>query len=215
MSSQRLRIVTAPDGSEIPFQHQGNWSIGGLIKDSRVGWRLACQGRSGDSVLQRTAREYRRSQHAQEIATATIVDATAPMVRGYFGTHHIHIVRIFVPGSGWLGLPADAGQASIRRLARRGVTAIAFKRTGHEREADFQMDELLRDMGAGRIKMTAERCATTGHGDRPATHEISYNYRGEDERTAEHVCSYCAESYANRPVLANFAMTSLGIKWFA
>jgi hypothetical protein len=210
MSSQRLRIVEAPDGSEIPFQHHGSWTIAGLIKDSRVGWRIAAQGHSGDSVLRRTGREYRRSQHAQDLTTATIVDATALMVRGYFGTHYVRIAKIFVPGSGWLeGFRASASRADIRRLARLGVTAIAFKKG--DREADFQMDELLRDMRVGRVKMTAERCATVGHSDRPATHEISYD--DGDGRTAEHVCSSCTESYSRRPALRNFAITSLGIKW--
>lgn len=210
MSSQRLRIVEAPDGSEIPFQHHGSWTVAGLINDSRVGWRLDQQGHSTDSVLKRTNTSRLRSAHATDVATANIVDATAPIVRGYFGTHYVRITEIFVPGSGWLrGFRGAAGRSDIRSLARKGVTAIVFSAGG--RSADFQMDELLSSMQAGRIKMTAERCATVGHGDRPATHEISYD--DNDGRTAERVCSSCAESYSRRPSLKNFAITSLGIKW--
>lgn len=213
MSSQRLRIVQAPDGTEIPFQHAGSWTVGGLINDSRVGWRLARQGHSDSSVRQRTITAYHRSHHATDVATAPIVDATAPMVRDYFGTHYVRIARIFVPGSGWVDFRGAAGRADIRRLARKGVTAIAIKSGG--READFQTDELLRDLQAGRIKMTAESCATVGHGDHPATQEISYSYRGEAEPTVEHVCLSCAKGYSLRPVLVNFTMKPLEIKWAA
>lgn len=52
-------------------------------------------------------------------------------------------------------------------------------------------------------------CATIGHINRPATHEISYNYRGDPEVTRELVCAGCAESYGRRPVHVNFAAVEL------
>lgn len=52
-------------------------------------------------------------------------------------------------------------------------------------------------------------CATVGHGDRVATHQITYNYRNDAETSTESVCGECAESYSRRPVLANFRATSL------
>lgn len=56
----------------------------------------------------------------------------------------------------------------------------------------------------------ADRCATVGHITRPATHEISYRYRGEDEVTCERVCAECADSYGCRPVLVGFTAAPLG-----
>lgn len=47
------------------------------------------------------------------------------------------------------------------------------------------------------------RCATVGC-RRTATEEVSYHYRGEDEKTTERVCTPCADSYERRPVLARF-----------
>lgn len=50
--------------------------------------------------------------------------------------------------------------------------------------------------------MSVARCATVGHGDRPATHEITWTWRGtRDEPVTEAVCGECADSYLRRPAL--------------
>jgi hypothetical protein len=49
---------------------------------------------------------------------------------------------------------------------------------------------------------TAPRCATLTHGDREATHEITWSTPGSrDEPVTEPVCAECAGSYARRPAL--------------
>ena len=64
-------------------------------------------------------------------------------------------------------------------------------------------------VGVMDVTATPARCATVGHATRPATHEISYNYRGETEVTRELVCGSCAGSYARLPVLADFTARPL------
>jgi hypothetical protein len=49
---------------------------------------------------------------------------------------------------------------------------------------------------------TAPRCATLTHGDREATHEITWSTPdSRDEPVTEPVCGECAGSYARRPAL--------------
>jgi len=53
-----------------------------------------------------------------------------------------------------------------------------------------------------------ERCGTVGCGRR-ATEEVSYNWRGGEERDTELVCTPCADGYERRPVLASFTRKPL------
>jgi hypothetical protein len=65
----------------------------------------------------------------------------------------------------------------------------------------------------GRVHYTRHDCATVGHADRAGTHRITYRYRGGADTDVEVVCEACAESYARRPVLADF--TSVPLASFA
>jgi hypothetical protein len=49
-----------------------------------------------------------------------------------------------------------------------------------------------------------ERCATVGCGGE-AQERILYRYRGQDEWSADDVCSPCADDYARRVALVNFS----------
>jgi hypothetical protein len=53
-----------------------------------------------------------------------------------------------------------------------------------------------------------ERCSTVGC-RREATEEVSYHYRGEQEKTTERVCTSCARGYARRPVLVGVTRVPL------
>jgi hypothetical protein len=96
-----------------------------------------------------------------------LTEATAPLVRDYFGTHAVIIDALYKPGyedplgmmkSGWMhpwgiGLTSIAhslkgGQSMIRVLAKEGYTALAFRTINGTRIADFQMTELLKSMNA-------------------------------------------------------------------
>jgi hypothetical protein len=52
------------------------------------------------------------------------------------------------------------------------------------------------------------QCSTIGC-KRDATEQISYQYRGEPERSTELDCTPCAESYARRPVLVGLVRVPL------
>lgn len=52
------------------------------------------------------------------------------------------------------------------------------------------------------MSTSPDRCATIGHGDRTATHEITYSLqRDRSELFTERVCAPCAGSYTRRPSL--------------
>lgn len=199
MPSQREVAIYAPDGTEIIYKTAAKWDVGGIVKYTDGHWILAEYGFSPDSVRKRTLAYYNRTAYLINWSVGRIYEATAPVVREYFGHHRIAITQVWKPLEGWVDVRLHGGRSSIRRLSKQGVTAVRFSADG--RLPDFQMAELLKSMRLPKQKM----CATAGHGQLPATHKISYNYRGEEEKTTDLVCASCADSYSRRPVLQNFA----------
>ncbi|HUZ53107.1 MAG TPA: hypothetical protein VMU94_11340 [Streptosporangiaceae bacterium] len=57
--------------------------------------------------------------------------------------------------------------------------------------------------------VSAPRCRTIGC-ESPATCEIRYNYRGEDEVSTDLACDSCADVYSHQVVLKNFRRTEIG-----
>lgn len=203
--SQTVRAAAyAPDGTEITWTRPPNkWGVAGIARRNGQ-WADLAHGNSHDSVRSRAITQaYRWSYDRGSVRAVRIWEATAPAVREYFGHHKVNITDIFRDGT-WRSARLHGGWSSIRKLSLQGVTAIAFEGVrdgdGGPRVADFQVSELLASMRLPKQKM----CATASHSHIPATHKISYSYRGEDERTTELVCSSCEESYSRHPVLADF-----------
>lgn len=215
MSSKRKVAFYAPDGTEVTYETSGKWDTAGIVEHPGGSWSLVANGFSPDAVRKRTVAYY-RSHRLMGFAVTPIWEATAPVVREYFGSHRVRIGCVWIPGQGWVKKNCQAGRSVIRSLAKQGVTAIEFvgkrARTGFEFEhaVDFQMSELFKSMRTPMPKVQVPACSTVGHSDHPATHEISYNYRGEDERTTETVCLSCSKHYENRPVLVNLTVKILG-----
>lgn len=160
----RNLVITAPDGTEVTDRTAGDYTVAGIIQGDQGTWRAVAHGWSHESVARRTAALYRRGCY-RSMHTGTLTEATAPVIREYFGTHHVAIDAMFRPDlekqhpqmkPGW-AYPWDAGyttrtqkltagQSMIRQLARDGWTALTFRLD--TRQADFQMDELLKSMNA-------------------------------------------------------------------
>jgi hypothetical protein len=206
----------APDGTEVTYDAPPNkWNVAGLVQSTDGGWFEAAHGGSYDSVRGRAVTyAYRFGYNARTVAAVTIYEATAPAVREYFGHHKVNITQVFKPGDGgWQDAKLHGGWSNIRKLSKQGVTAVAFESfdtTGldtriHIGPAEFEVASLLKSMNLPKQK----QCATIGHGHLPATHKISYDYRGEGERITEYVCTKCDKQYGRRPVLQNFESAPL------
>jgi hypothetical protein len=160
-------------GEEIEYETAGPYDVAGVLMypDAESGFprKIVAVGTSYASVTSRTrtvARKARPGMHKGDehyvMQVVGLVEATAPVVRDYFGTHNVVIDALYKPGTeaglmmtrGW-AYPQDidltgqrrslkAGRTMIRRLAKEGYTAIAFRQGS--RIADFQMDELLKSM---------------------------------------------------------------------
>jgi hypothetical protein len=195
------------EGVEVSWKTSAKYDMSGFIK-TPVTWFHAEHGTSHEAVKSRTRARYNRHPTATEWAVRYSYEETAPVVREYFGTHAVTISQVFFPGQGWVRKNCVAGRSAIRQFAKDGATAIAFAYKG--RDADFQVDELFTSMRTRKPTMQALRCATVGHGDHPATHEVSYNYRGGEETTTEMVCKSCADAYSCRPVLVGYTARKLG-----
>ena len=210
MSSRTSRTVVtyAPGGVEVAWDTSAGYDVAGLLQYRNGGWGRVQHGFSWEAVRSRTVASYHRSPSSTAFAVAAIWEATAPVIREYFGSHRVVIDSVFTPEAGWVtptgagyvegGTTMTAGKAMLRRLARDGVAAVSVQGSTIGRMiADFQMPEVL-------ASMKPHRCATVGHRTRKAEYQISYNYRGGGETTREYVCGECKESYGRRPVLVDF-----------
>jgi hypothetical protein len=194
--------VYTPDGTEVTYKTAAGWTVAGVVQYDDGTWGLAESGHSWDSVRKRTI-TFCNTHHVMAYEVGTIWEATAPIVRQYFGHHRVNITQAFKPGWGWTDTKLNGGRKNIRRLALQGYTDIRFEADG--RFPDFPVSELLKSM-----KVRLRACATVGHANRIATHKISYNYRGREPRETEYVCTKCAESYGRQPVeLQNFESAPL------
>jgi len=166
-------------GETIEYKTAGDYTVAGVLMypdaENDFPCAIVAVGTSHDSVTRRTrtvAHKVRprllKSDEHYVMAVVPLVEATAPVVRDYFGTHRVIINALYKPGQpddgmmqpGWaypwdLGLTTRAhalkgGQSMIRQLARDGYTALSFRTINGTRIADFQMAELLKSMNARR-----------------------------------------------------------------
>lgn len=171
----RKTLVAEAFGECIEYKTAGDYTVAGVLMypdaENDFPRRVVAVGHSRDSVTSRTRTIARRArpnmrrydeQHVMQVVP--LVEATAPPVRDYFGTHGVVIDALYKPGQpddgmmqpGWaypwdLGLTSRAhalkgGRSMIRQLAKEGYTALAFRTVNGTRIADFQVTELLKSM---------------------------------------------------------------------
>lgn len=198
-STRRTLAAYMGDGTEITYQTAAKWSIAGFTQNTAGEWHLAAHGHSINSVRSRTLATYNRRAHTIDWYVAQLFEATAPVVREYFGHHKVNITSAFFPGRGRVEQRLHGGRSNILKLLRQGAAEISFTPAGTSRVADFQATELISSM-----RVSIRRCATVGHQRYPASHKISYRYRGEGDLITECVCADCASSYSRRPALTGF-----------
>lgn len=174
----RKTMIATALGEEIEYQTAGDYTVAGILMypdpENDFPRAVVAVGTSRASVTSRTrtiARRVRpgllRSDEHYVMDVVPLTEATAPVVREYFGTHDVVIDALFKPGyedpmtmmkPGWahpwdIGLTSRAhalkgGRSLIRVLAKEGYTALAFRTVHGTRIADFQMTELLKSMNS-------------------------------------------------------------------
>lgn len=166
--TQRILVITAPDGTEVTKKTAGKYDTAGIVRNDRDQWHIVAVGTSEDSVRSRTRTLYGRGCYRQ-MFVGQLHEQTAPVIRDYFGGHRVAIDSLYRPDldpalrddmmqPGWTRpwsagytTPnhfAQAGRTMLRKLAKDGWTAVAVRQGG--RVADFQIDEILKSMNARR-----------------------------------------------------------------
>lgn len=182
MSRTAKTLVAKAFGRDAEYQTAGNYSLAGVVAygapsptggEPALMTKVVAVGNSNASVARRTLAEARKihpgllkADQSYVMQVVPLVEATAPVVQKYFGTHNVVIHSLYKAGqpgdgmmkAGWahpadLGMTSQwhslkAGRALIRQLAREGFTALSFRAAGGTRIADFQVDELLKSMNA-------------------------------------------------------------------
>jgi hypothetical protein len=173
----RKTMIAEALGETIEYKTAGDCTLAGVLMypdpENNFPRAVVAVGTSHDSVARRTravAHKVRpgllKSDERHVMEVVSLTEATAPLVRDYFGTHRVVIDALYKPGQpddgmmkpGWaypwdLGLTTRAhalkgGRSVIRQLARDGYTALAFRTVNGSRIADFQVAELLKSMNA-------------------------------------------------------------------
>jgi hypothetical protein len=154
--SAKTLVAYPQDDTEVTHKTSGGYSYLGMTRSSGSGqWGVIAHGWSHESVTRRTRRLARLNNSAASAVKETW-EATAPVIRAYFGHHRLRITEVFKDGQ-WQKASYHAGRSVLRQLPAEGISAVKVKGTGNyqgngERpgvhEADFQVTELLRSMNA-------------------------------------------------------------------
>lgn len=158
MSARTRRTMIAEAfGEEIAYQTAGDYTVAGVVMlpDAEHDFprKIVAVGNSWESVTRRTRGASRRirpsisraSEH-YVMQVVALTEATAPVVREYFGTHQVNITQAYHPERGWQTTMLHGGRSSIRDLAAHGYTVVTFYH--RTRSADFQTEELLKSMNS-------------------------------------------------------------------
>lgn len=163
----RKTMIAQAFGEEIPFQTAGGYTVAGVLmkNDAEHDFprAIVAVGHSWDSVTRRTmgaSRKERpgiaRCDHHYVAQVVTLIEATAPVIRDYFGTHTVYVTGWYSPQTGWECFEKgsrSAGSSALREMIRDGATAFEVTQRmggGQSRVADFQAAELLKSMNARR-----------------------------------------------------------------
>ncbi len=147
-------LVAYPqDDTEVTQKTSGGYDYLGMTCSFSGQWGVVAHGWSHESVTRRTRRLAginRSASFAVEIAW----EATAPVIRAYFGHHRLRITEVFKNGQ-WQKANYHAGRSVLRQLPAEGVLAVKVRGTGNDQgnwerpglhEADFQVDEITRSL---------------------------------------------------------------------
>jgi hypothetical protein len=155
-------MIARTQWGEVEYRTAGKYDVAGVIQYTEKGQlvrRVAAVGTSWDSVERRTKAELRKarpgtlpSDYPYLMEVVHLTEATAPVIRKYFGRHGLTISQVFTQDGGWQDVRYHTGQSLLRKLAKDGVTAITVSRPlGRDRGcqmADFQMTEVVKSMNA-------------------------------------------------------------------
>lgn len=155
----RRTMIAEAFGEEIEYGTSGSYTLAGVVMypepQNNFPLAIVAVGNSPASVARRTRTVSRRvrpglrnSQEHHVMQVVPLHEATAPVVRNYFGTHAVSITQAYHPEHGWRAAVREGGKSVIRDLAALGYTAVSFRHSG--RSADFQAAELLKSMNARR-----------------------------------------------------------------
>lgn len=163
MISTRTRktMIARTQWGDVEYKTSGGYTVAGVVLSLSGDFapEVVAVGTSWDSVARRTktiSRKRRPGIHAGDhrmvMEVVALDEATAPVVREYFGRHDVPITEVYRPGTGWVSERYLSGRSVIRKLAAEGVTTVAFSlplgRGRGRRTADFQMTELLKSMNS-------------------------------------------------------------------
>jgi hypothetical protein len=166
--TRRTFAAYTTGGDEVLVQHSSSkYDYVGLVNhlDGSGEWKPAAYGCSHASVTKRTrsaARKLLAPNYSDDWAVrayscvAQMWEATAPVVRDYFGHHRLRITAVFLDG-GWQEVNYHAGRSLLRTLDKEGVQAVQVRGVGSQHRlrertglhvADFQMSEVVKSMNA-------------------------------------------------------------------
>lgn len=157
----RKTMIATALGEDVEYQTAGDYTVAGVLMypdaENHFPRRVVAVGTSWASVERRTRTISRKirpnlhkcdEHHVMEIVR--LVEATAPVLREYFGRHSLAITSVFTEAAGWQDARYSAGRSTLRKLAKEGVQAVMVSmprgRNLGRREADFRMSELLASM---------------------------------------------------------------------
>jgi hypothetical protein len=148
MGSRRT-LAAYVAGVEVTYQTSAAYDTAGLLCRPDGTWFIAEHGFSADAVARRTRVRFNRIPGAATWEVKPLWEATAPVIREYFGHHMVFVESVYREGSGWeRGLRLKAGRAQLRRLAAEGAVTVAVRAAGSARIADFQMSEITRSLAS-------------------------------------------------------------------
>lgn len=155
--SAKTLVAYPQDDTEVTHKTSGGYDYLGMTCSFSGQWGVVAHGWSFTSVAKRTQRLARLNQAANSAVEQTW-EATAPVIRAYFGHHRLRITEVFKDGQ-WQKASYHAGRSVLRQLPAEGITAVKVRGTGNyqgngERpglhEADFQVDEIIRSLKSRR-----------------------------------------------------------------
>lgn len=176
-------LVAEAFGEEFTIRTAAGYEYAGVLivpqQDKDFPRVLVAKGFSHSSVKKRTrtennrwrpnfTRRFGKVNEAQVMQVVRFFEATAPVVREFFGTHRVIVDGLFSAGiigtslqdenytPGWCDPQraghagtfhaARAGRSDLRRYDAEGWTVIRLREFNGRKTADFQVTELLKSM---------------------------------------------------------------------
>lgn len=156
-------MVATTSWGEFEYKTAGVYDVAGVIQytapDGKLVREIAAVGTSWASVRSRTIKVLRAkrpgtlpSDYPYLMEVVSMTEATAPVIRKYFGRHGLTVTSVFTEDGGWQEANLHTGRTLLRLLAKDGVKAIVVSkglgRGNGRKDADFQIDEVIKSMNS-------------------------------------------------------------------